>query len=112
MKDLKRFLVWACINSVFIAAFYAGFILDIGGAKNIAIFYAWFVVVCSLVFNTAQIIEHLRMKGRPFYDMADNILDLLVVAVFAWFGCTITAIAFAVATILSIVAKERAWGEK
>jgi hypothetical protein len=90
-----RAVRWFIINGLFVTALYFGFIEQIGGAKNVALIYAWFCITISFLVQIDTIADSVAKEKHNIISVPlwiNDCLDHFVVAFFAWFGCWIIAI--------------------
>lgn len=46
---MKKKLISLALRSVFVALIVLGFVYDVNGAKNVAIFYVWFMTIFAFI---------------------------------------------------------------
>ncbi len=88
MKQIKYFLT----NGAFIALLYFGFIEEIDGAYNVAMFFAWVTIAVSVISISDSIIKEKAKEGFLVPAWVDVSLDIGVVIFLAWFGAWFTCI--------------------
>lgn len=86
-----RALRWAFFNGLFAAALFYGFERGIDGARNVALFWAWFAIVASMFAMSDTVSQPLREKGPPVPVWIDGVFDAAVISFLAWHGALWTA---------------------
>lgn len=108
IKRVGRLIRWTLINGIFVASIVAGFHYENENALNLAMFMAWVTILASLLINTEAAIEALKTAKHSVPRSVDIGFDLLVVALFAYYGATVTAICYLLHILLVIIAREKA----
>jgi len=102
---------WFLANGVFGACIYLGLYHGIDGARNVALFWAWFGFVISIAAMQDAVIDSLRQKiNNNEWLMPrhiDVIFDLACVCAFVWYGHLFTGIAY----LIHIFCLAHAWDE-
>jgi len=101
---------WTLINGLFVICLYFGYVEGVEGARNVALFYAWFVILTWFfvaLVNADEMVLRLKEDGRSAPRFIFIALHLLITACFAWFGAWITAIFY----ILHVVIGETLWSK-
>ena len=99
---------WALINGLFAACLYYGFIENIDGAYNVAMFLAWATVITSLFVSSDGVVKKMKDGGRSVTMGIDVLFDTVVILVFAWFGAWVTATGYFLHAILQQAAWDKA----
>jgi hypothetical protein len=87
MREFK----WMAINGIFGALIYFGYALNVGGAKNVALLFAWYTIVMSLFLLNDKVRQIIAQKERAFPRWVNISYDICVAAAFAWYGSFVTA---------------------
>ncbi len=98
-----KLITYIFFNGILAASLYFGFFENVEGAKNIAYFMAWMNFITSLVYlNDEAIKEFVKKKhSRTMPVFIDVTLDIVVTAVFLWFGAFMTATVYVLHVIFS-----------
>jgi len=110
-KSAIRSLRWFIGNGAFATCIYLGFVKEIKGAEDVAIFWAWALAVISIFLMSDLVINELKKKKPPVPLWLDGIFDIIIVSVFVWFGAIATAIAYLIYFIFLQAAWEKALKE-
>ena len=104
-----RIIKYAVINGGFMACLYMGLIEDVGGALNVALFWAWLSFAVSPFSVSDEAIgwmaEDNKFPSVPGW--IDASVDVMVVVAFVWHGWIFTGMAFAVHAIIKSYARDR-----
>jgi len=86
-----------------------GFIYEepIEGAYNLAMFIGWFIIVCTPMLYTETFQNILIEQGKSVPLWFDNIVDLIIISIFIWYGSIWTGGFLLFATVLKIGAWEK-----
>jgi hypothetical protein len=103
-----RHLKWFLINGLFAVLLYFGFIENIDGAKRLAIFMVWLLLVFTFFIFKDEIQKKLQTRGRPVPAWMDVTYDIGVICFLIWFGAWWTGIAYTLHAILCAVGWEMA----
>ena len=103
-----HYIKWFFWNGLFALAMYLGFYENIEGAKNVTVFWAWLISICSLVLFSNKVakitIENNEKKGKKFISRPLSIsFSLIIISVFVWFNYIVLPIFL----FLQIVAMSR-----
>ena len=86
-----HYIKWFFWNGLFALTTYLGLYENIEGAKNIAVFWAWLISICSLVLFsnkvTKAMIENNEKKGQKFVSRSLDIsFSSIIIGIFVWFN--------------------------
>lgn len=109
---MKRKLTWILLNGLFSASIFYGFFMGVNGAKNLTIFWAWFVFISSLALFTESSQKTLKEKGRPIPAWIDVTYDVGIVCVFVYFSAFWTGTIYLIHMLLLNAAYAEAVKEK
>jgi hypothetical protein len=101
---LKRWVVYAVLNTAFLTAIYFAVFVGHDGAKNLAMFYAWFcaVVGTTLAFDAQRAIARWKKDGHQAPPQwLEFVIDLLAVMAMVYGGWFVTAAAFLIGELLA-----------
>lgn len=108
---LKYFqiLKYLVMNFMFVLCIFFGFVYEepIEGAYNIAMFIAWFIIICTPLLYSKTFQEILIEQGPSVPMFFDNALDLAIIITFVWFGSIWTGGFLLLACVLKIGAWEK-----
>lgn len=94
MKALR----WFVLSGLYLAVLFYGFLGDSEGAQRLAIFWAWFLSVTSLVLFSDKGLKEITAKGNPMPvpGWVEHLYNVVVISAFVWHGALWTAGAYAV----------------
>lgn len=99
-----RLFRWIIINLIFVISLYLGLFLGIEGAKNVALFMAWFSILASIFTLHEDVQEAFRKvfkkSGRTTPKSLNIAFDVCVIGAFVWAGFIFTGAAYLVHFIL------------
>ena len=104
MKKLRSILLWIVCNGLFVTALIYGYVYEIHGAKNIALFMAWFTIVLSPFVLIEDVYKTLPNIVPRWLNIS---YDVCVIAFMIWHGAIATAIFYIVHTFMVVVAYEK-----
>lgn len=106
---MKHFKGYAT-QLAFAAFVVAGWVFDIGGARNIVVFFAWAVLLPVAViaaFSEKAQNEFAKDPDRPLFERAlSRLINWACLVTLIWFGAWWTGIAFGVFMLGAAVARE------
>jgi hypothetical protein len=100
MKKNARVMLWIASTSIFLSALWFGYETGISGARNVAVFMLWFLVIASLAGLSDGIRSKMRAKGPPVPMWIDLIVDMSVTAFLVWNGHSVMAAFYLAHTII------------
>lgn len=104
---MNRLIKWFALNTIFALCLYFGLYENIDGARNVAIFIAWFCFSVSLFALHEDVINSIKSKGRSVPVFVDVTFDLSVIFALVWSGWIITAIAYVIHAMIIFSAHEK-----
>ena len=92
MKTIK----WFLLNGLFAAMVWFGLVNGVVGARNIAIFAAWFCFVVSLLMLGSEAQKNVAKSNykQPVPPWLDRIFDSYISAMFIWYGFWLTGLVY------------------
>ncbi|GAB5451796.1 MAG: hypothetical protein Hals2KO_21240 [Halioglobus sp.] len=97
----RRLLSWSICLS-FVTFTWLGFAKGIEGARNIAMFAAWFCIcVTPVVFFSEGTMDDLAKRGRTMPRIVSIATDLLVGGIMLWFGAIWTGSGMIISCLLA-----------
>ncbi len=109
MMKLFRYLGF---NIGFAVCIYYGLYEGVEGAKNIAIFYAWFVFILSLFMFSDTVVEKIK-ETRPNPTVPrwfDVTIDIFLLFSIIYAGWVITSIAYVIHMLLTHARYDEMYG--
>lgn len=106
MKSAK----WVLINGLLGICLYFGYVEEVEGAKNIALFIAWLAIVSNILMffiDSDKMVLQMKEEGRSVPSFISITYSLLVTGFLLWFGASVTGVFYFVK--ISIV--EFWWGK-
>jgi len=103
MKVLKLIVLYC----LFGASIYMGLIRGHEGAYNVAMFFAWFSIVCSFFLFSDDLLEKMKRSRRVMPSWLHVSIDITVIGVFVWYGAVITGAFYLLHTLIT----EAAWSK-
>ncbi len=105
-----RLLKYIIGNGVLAAMLWLGTVEDIPGARNIAIFMAWFMFIVSLGMLSDRTVIKVAPKliNMPVLVWFDVVLDCVLLALMLWHGWWVTSVAFTMHCVLMAFGRNRA----
>ncbi len=100
MEKLKKLLKYTIFKAIFAASLFYGFVCDIEGAKNLAIFIAWLFFVASLSYYSKDLRIESFKRGRTVPVWFDISFDVLVCGFLVWHGHVVTGIFYILGTAI------------
>lgn len=93
---------YIAFNTFFAVILYFGFFQGIEGAKNVALFFIWFIIIVSVILLASSKEDKLKAghKGRSVPVAVDMCFDIAIVSVLIWFDYWITGSLFFISAML------------
>jgi hypothetical protein len=93
MKTLKLMLWGLFLDGLWVATLYFGFVQGVEGAKNIGLFFTWFMIVAATFSITQEQIAKYRCNPTPVWLYRFGMLISGVVMLgLLWYGAFFTAL--------------------
>lgn len=98
-------LSWFLFNTALISCLVCGFVFDIAGLRNVALFTIWLTAVLSVLtlvpLINKDLVEKMAQDNRPSAPLfARNTVIFITIAALVWFGALWTAGAYIVAVVI------------
>jgi len=100
-----KLLKWVVINGLFLVFLYYGFVEGIDNAENLALFFAWVNILCSLFMTQDDMVKKMQEVGRTVSKEVNVAYDLTVLCVFIWYGAWITGSFW----LIGLIMQEAGW---
>lgn len=95
-----RAVLWVVVNAIFSGLLYYGIVEGVTGARNVALFVAWFTFVASFSALSQSAIRAMK-DARPSVPVwLDRSFDVAVAGFLLWHGYWFTGTAYAVSLVL------------
>lgn len=85
-----KLIKWFTINGMFAGLIYAGYVMGIEGAENVALFFAWVNIIFSFFLLHDEVIKKIKEKGRTVPAWLNATYNIAIATTFTWFGAWIT----------------------
>lgn len=90
LQNPLRAASWLLLNGLLIGFVYAGFALEIQGAKNVALFCIWFVALANFATLSDDVARTVSAEGRSVPAWLNIAVDAGITLSLVWFEAWIT----------------------
>ncbi|MFA7287353.1 MAG: hypothetical protein WC055_00590 [Melioribacteraceae bacterium] len=82
-----HYLKWLLSNGIFAICIFLGFVNEIEGFKNIALFMGWSTAITAWAFSIDKVlIEHFKRGAKLVPQLLDQSFDFVVLCAFTYYG--------------------------
>lgn len=108
MAIARKIFMWLAIAGVFAAAVWFGFVQDVDGARHLAIFWVWGVVVPFGFFALTNAVQAqlARTQRLAVLELASRVISWCALGIFVWAGHFATAFSWCFWMLASAVCRE------
>jgi hypothetical protein len=103
-----RAVKWAVTNGLFLAVVYFGIVEGVQGARNVAVFFAWFAFAISLLGLSKEVRSDAFKRGPSVPLGVSAAVDFVALGIFLWHGWFVTGSAWLIHALLMYSAYEQA----
>lgn len=105
---MKRAINWLLLNGGIMAIAITGYVYQVDGALNLTVALVVINFLASFAMLAKEIQEHMAERGRSVPAWIDGWFDVVMLAIFAWFGSFILFTLYLLSTIFKIYGWDKA----
>jgi len=98
---MLKVILWVMTNLILLVFLYFGYFCGVEQAKNVFLFFAWFMIISTVLSTGESIKKEMAKIGRSVPVWVSVPVDFIVVISLAWNGSFVMATFWLLATLVA-----------